>query len=42
MFDDVKYKNDMNETGFKIDSAEGPYNTGRDYENAEIWVIDLE
>ena len=24
VFDDVKYKNDMNETGFKIDSTEGP------------------
>ena len=24
VFDNVKYKNDMNETGFKIDSSEGP------------------
>ena len=24
VFDDVKFKNDMNETGFKIDSSEGP------------------
>ena len=36
VFDDVKYKNDMNETGFKIDSSEGPYNTGRDYENGNM------
>ena len=26
VFDDVRYKNDMNETGFSIDSSEGPYN----------------
>ena len=31
VFDDVKFKNDMNETGFKIDSSEGPYNTGKNY-----------
>ena len=24
VFDDVRFKNDMNETGFKIDSKEGP------------------
>jgi len=36
VFDNVKYKNDMNETGFKIDSAEGPYNTGKDYENGNM------
>ena len=29
VFDDVKYKNDMNHTGFAIDSAEGPYNSGK-------------
>ena len=27
-FDDVKIKNDMNETSFSIDSTEGPYNSG--------------
>jgi glutamine synthetase len=32
----VKFKNDMNETGFKIDSSEGPYNTGKDYENGNM------
>ena len=31
VFDDVRFKNDMNETGFKIDSTEGPYNTGKKY-----------
>jgi glutamine synthetase len=36
VFDDVKFKNDMNETGFKIDSSEGPYNTGKDYENGNM------
>ena len=28
VFDDVKFSNDMNKTGFEIDSVEGPYNTG--------------
>ncbi len=36
VFDDVRYKNDMNETGFKIDSIEGPYNTGKKYENGNM------
>ena len=36
VFDDVRYKNDMNETSFMIDSAEGPYNTGRKYENGNM------
>ena len=40
VFDDVRYKNDMNETSFAIDSTEGPYNTGKSYE-MEIWVIAL-
>ena len=26
----------MNETSFSIDSLEGPYNTGRKYENGNI------
>ena len=26
VFDDVRYKNNMNETSFSIDSIEGPYN----------------
>ena len=29
VFDDVRFKNDMNETSFFIDSSEGPYNTGK-------------
>ena len=36
VFDDVKFKNDMNETGFKIDSSEGSYNSGKDYENGNM------
>ena len=36
VFDDVRYKNDMNETGFSIDSTEGPYNTGKKYENGNM------
>jgi len=36
VFDDVRYKNDMNETSFKIDSSEGPYNTGRKYDNGNM------
>ena len=28
VFDDVKIKNDMNETSFSIDSTAGPYNSG--------------
>ena len=36
VFDDVRYKNDMNETGFKIDSTEGPYNTGKKYETGNM------
>ena len=26
----------MNETSFNIDSSEGPYNTGKDYENGNF------
>ena len=32
VFDDVRYKVDMNEVSYKIDSQEGPYNTGTGYE----------
>ena len=35
----MRFKNDMNETSFSIDSSEGPYNTGKKYEMG-IWVID--
>ena len=36
VFDDVRFKNDMNETSFSIDSSEGPYNSGRKYENGNL------
>ena len=36
VFDDVKYNNDMNKTGFEIDSIEGPYNTGKNYQNGNL------
>ena len=36
VFDDVRYKNDMNETSFTIDSSEGPYNTGKKYESGNM------
>jgi len=36
VFDDVRYKNDMNETSFAIDSIEGPYNSGKKYENGNM------
>ena len=35
-FDDVRFKNEMNETSFSIDSSEGPYNTGKKYENGNL------
>ena len=41
VFDDVRYANDMNHTGFQIDSSEGPYNTGKNTK-METWVIVLE
>ena len=36
VFDDVRIKNEMNETGLSIDSSEGPYNTGKKYENGNM------
>ena len=36
VFDDVRYKVDMNETSFAIDSMEGPYNTGTVYEHGNL------
>lgn len=32
VFDDVRIHNDMNHVGYAVDSEEGPYNAGRDYE----------
>ncbi len=36
IFDDVKINLDMNHVSFKIDSREGPYNLGRDYEDGNL------
>jgi glutamine synthetase len=36
IFDDVKFRVDMNHVSFSIDSEEGPYNTGRDYEGGNM------
>lgn len=36
VFDDVKFKVDMQEVSFKLDSVEGPYNSGRDYEGGNM------
>ena len=32
VFDDVRFTVEQNKTGFEIDNAEGPYNTGTEYE----------
>ena len=37
VFDDVRYDVSMNECYYKIDSEEGPYNTGRTQPTV-IWV----
>ena len=39
VFDDVRFKNEMNETSFMIDSSEGPYNTGKKTKTVTL-VID--
>ena len=36
MFDDVRISNDPNNTGFVLDSKEGPYNSGKKYENGNM------
>ncbi len=36
VFDDVRYKVDMNETSFAVDSVEGPYNTGTKYDGGNL------
>ena len=33
VFDDVRFSNQMNKVSYEVDSAEGPYNTGKVYEN---------
>ena len=41
VFDDVRFKNDMNETSFMIDGSEGPTIQEKNMK-MEIWVIDQE
>lgn len=36
IFDDVRYGSDMNGAFYKLDSDEGPYNTGREYEMGNL------
>jgi glutamine synthetase len=36
LFDDVRINNDPNNTGFVLDSKEGPYNSGKVYENGNM------
>ena len=37
VFDDVRFATAMNHTFFQIDSEEGPYNSGTEYE-AATWA----
>ncbi|MEM9749364.1 MAG: type I glutamate--ammonia ligase [Pseudomonadota bacterium] len=36
VFDDVRWSTEQNSTGFTIDSTEGPYNTGTEYEGGNM------
>ena len=36
VFDDVKFQVEMNKSSFEIDSTEGPYNSGRNYESGNL------
>jgi len=36
IFDDVRFNVAMNEVSYKIDSREGPYNTGREYQDGNM------
>jgi glutamine synthetase len=36
VFDDVRWTTEQNATGFAIDSTEGPYNTGTDYNGGNL------
>jgi glutamine synthetase len=36
IFDDVRYQVDMNKVSYEFDSEEGPYNTGRKYEDGNL------
>ncbi len=36
VFDDVRFSTDQHQTGFAIDSTEGPYNSATDYEHGNL------
>ena len=36
VFDDVRWSTDQNNTGFAVDSTEGPYNSSTDYESGNL------
>ena len=36
VFDDVRFSTEQNQTGFAIDSTEGPYNSATDYEHGNL------
>jgi len=36
VFDDVRWSNDQNNTGYAVDSTEGPYNSSTDYEGSNM------
>lgn len=36
VFDDVRYTTDQENTGYQVDSSEGPYNTGEEYETGNL------
>ncbi len=36
VFDDVRFENSMNHSFFRLDSEEGPYNSGREYEDGNL------
>ena len=36
VFDDVRIRMEMNDVGYRIDSEEGPYNMGREYEGGNL------
>ena len=36
VFDDVRFTNLMNKVSYEVDSSEGPYNTGKEYENGNL------
>ena len=36
VFDDVRYETEMNSSFYKIDGTEGPYNTGKKYDEGNM------